>query len=63
MDRAPETGRLLVEVTGVAGAGKTTVTDLVCAGGPGFRRAEFIHTRVPGHVGHVVHAAPRVLPM
>jgi thymidylate kinase len=64
MDRSHDrTPRLLAEVTGVAGSGKTAVSRLVCEGRAGFRRAEFIHTRIPSHLGHLVHAAPRLLPM
>jgi shikimate kinase len=53
----------LVEVTGVAGAGKSTLARLICQGDAGYRRANFIHTRTPGHLAYVAHSIPRLLPL
>ena len=51
----------LVEITGVAGAGKSTLTQLLCDGDPRYTRAEFIHTRTPIHLAYVAHSLPRLL--
>ncbi|HWO71843.1 MAG TPA: hypothetical protein VNP94_14005 [Actinomycetota bacterium] len=51
-----------VEVAGVAGAGKTTLTGLLCADGH-FRRGGFIHARTPSHLAHVVRSLPGLLPV
>ncbi len=53
----------LVEVTGVAGAGKSTLTRLICRDDPRFKVAEFIHTRTPAHLPYVAHSLPRLLPI
>jgi deoxyadenosine/deoxycytidine kinase len=53
----------LVEITGVAGAGKSTLTQLVSEGIPDSTIAEFIHTRTPGHLGYVAHSVPRLAPI
>lgn len=55
-------GPLLVEVTGVAGAGKSTLVDLLCRDA-GFRRADSIHARDPGHLLHIARSIPRLLPI
>ena len=53
----------LLEVAGVAGAGKSTLARAICEGDPRCRRAEFIRTRTPGHVREVVLALPRTIPV
>ena len=51
-----------VEILGVAGAGKSTVARLL-GRGPGFARAEFIHTRKPSHLLQVARGIPRLMPI
>lgn len=51
-----------VEILGVAGAGKSTVVRLL-GEGPGFTRAEFIHTRKPSHLLQVARGLPRLMPI
>jgi hypothetical protein len=51
-----------VEILGVAGAGKSTVARLL-GRGPGFARAEFIHTRKPSHLLQVARGVPRLMPI
>jgi hypothetical protein len=51
-----------VEILGVAGAGKSTVARLL-GKGPGFARAEFIHTRKPSHLLQVARGIPRLMPI
>jgi deoxyadenosine/deoxycytidine kinase len=53
----------LIEVLGVAGSGKTTLTGHLTDSIHGARRAEFIHTRKPGHLVHFVRSVPGLLPM
>ena len=53
----------LVEVAGVAGAGKSTLTHLLCQGEADCSRADFIHARTPEHLAYVVHSLPRLLPI
>jgi thymidylate kinase len=53
----------LVEVAGVAGAGKSTLVRLLCADGERFRRAEFIHARNPAHLAEIARSLPRLLPI
>lgn len=53
----------LVEITGVAGAGKSTLTRTLCNGASDFQRAAFIHTRRPSHLANVVRSIPRLLPI
>lgn len=57
------TAPLLVEITGVAGAGKSTLTRLVAEEVPRSTVAEFIHTRKPEHLGYLAHSFPRLLPI
>ncbi len=52
----------LIEVAGVAGAGKSTLTRSVCEV-PGFELGGFIHTRLPSHLLQVLLATPRLLPI
>jgi deoxyadenosine/deoxycytidine kinase len=59
MTRGPSIGRpCLIEVAGVAGAGKSTLTRSVCEP-PGFHVGGFIHARRPSHLLQVVMATPR----
>jgi hypothetical protein len=53
----------LVEVAGVAGAGKSTLTHLLCQGEADCSRADFIHARTPEHLAYVAHSLPRLLPI
>ena len=50
-----------VEIVGVAGAGKSTLTRTLCERGPGWRIAEDLHTRARSQWPYVLHAAPRVM--
>ena len=50
-----------VEIVGVAGAGKSTLTRTLCERGRGWRVAEDLHTRARSQWPYVLHAAPRVL--
>lgn len=51
----------LVEITGVAGAGKSTLTRALCDADSMYMRAEFIHTRAPSHLVYVIRSIPRLL--
>lgn len=53
----------LVEITGIAGSGKSTITRLVCELDPRCRRAGFIHARTPRHLAHILGGLPRLLPI
>lgn len=53
----------LVEVTGVAGAGKSTLVELACRSDAGRRRAGFIDARNPAHLGRIAASVPRLLPV
>ena len=53
----------LVEIVGIAGAGKSTLVRLLCADGERFRRAEFIHARNPAHLAEIARSLPRLLPI
>lgn len=60
----PERTRpFLVEVTGVAGAGKSTLTRHLLRECTDGIRAEFIHTRTPRHLPYVAHSIPRLMPV
>lgn len=52
-----------IEIVGVAGTGKSTLTRTLCAQYAGCRVADSLHTRVPGHWPYVAHSLPRVLPL
>jgi AAA domain len=52
----------LVEVAGVAGAGKSTLARAICTE-PGFEVGGFIHTRTPAHMVNVMTGLPRLLPV
>lgn len=53
--------RALVEITGVAGTGKSTVTSLLV--GDSLKRAPFISARDPGQVSLFLMALPRIAPL
>ncbi len=53
----------LVEITGVAGAGKSTLTSALTVDHEGYQLAEFIHTRRPTHLFHAIRSIPRLLPV
>jgi hypothetical protein len=59
--RTVSDGRL-VEVTGVAGAGKSTVTRAMCARS-GFRRGPFIRARTPADLLQLLRGLPRIMPI
>jgi hypothetical protein len=52
----------LVEVAGVAGSGKSSLTRSICEDS-GFSTGGFIHTRLPSHLLRVARATPRLLPI
>jgi thymidylate kinase len=53
----------LVEITGVAGSGKSTLVRSLCETRPEFRRADFIHARKPEHLSRFARSLPRLLPL
>lgn len=53
----------LVEVTGVAGAGKSTLTRLIAQESGHGTVARFIQTRTPRHLAYVAHSIPHLLPI
>lgn len=53
----------LVEIIGVAGAGKSTLSSVLLMGSDGYRLAEFIHTRRPTHFVYLARSFPRLLPV
>ena len=52
----------LVEVAGVAGSGKSTLTRSMCEDSE-FTVGGFIHARLPSHLLRVARATPRLLPI
>src|SRR5512133_501521 len=52
----------LIEVAGVAGAGKSTLTRSICER-PGFHVGGFIYTRRPSDLLQVLMGSPRSLPI
>jgi adenylate kinase family enzyme len=52
-----------IEIVGVAGAGKSTLTRTLRSRYPGCRVADSLHTRMPAHWPYVLHSTPRVLPL
>jgi chloramphenicol 3-O-phosphotransferase len=53
----------IIEIVGVAGSGKSTLTRALCAQYAGCRVADSLHTRLPAHWPYVAHSLPRVLPL
>lgn len=53
----------LVEITGVAGSGKSTLTSALQGIDESYQRAEFIHTRNPRHLLYLLGSLPRLLPI
>jgi shikimate kinase len=51
-----------VEIVGVAGSGKSTLTRILGERYPGCRVAVSLHTRLPAHWPYVAHSLPRLLP-
>ena len=63
-DRGSLEGPCLVEIAGVAGAGKSTLARRLSRGeGGDVRVGDFIHTRTPAHLRYVVHSLPRIAPI
>ena len=62
-DRSEPSQSCLVEITGAAGAGKSSLTRLICQGDPDCSLADFIHTRTPVHLVYVALSIPRLLPI
>ena len=60
--RAPD-APYLVEVTGVAGSGKSTLVRRLCEDLPQARRATFIETRDPRHLAALAGAIPATAPI
>ena len=56
-------GPCLVEIAGVAGAGKSTLARRLSRGEGDVRVGDFIHTRTPAHLRYVVHSLPRIAPI
>ena len=52
-----------VEIVGVAGTGKSTLTRALVEGCPACHGADSLHTRLPAHWRYVAHGIPRVLPL
>ena len=52
-----------VEIAGVAGAGKSTLRDALCAEHDGWVVAESLHARRPGHLPYLAAGLPTVLPL
>ena len=52
----------LIEVAGVAGAGKSTLTRSICER-PGFYVGGFIHARRPSDLLQILIGSPRSLPI
>lgn len=52
-----------VEIAGIAGAGKSTLTRVLVDRYRGYRVADSLHTRLPAHWPYVAHGIPRMLPL
>ena len=52
-----------VEIAGVAGAGKSTLRDALCAEQDGLVVADLLHARRPGHLPYLAAGLPAVLPL
>jgi thymidylate kinase len=61
--RATAARPYLVEVAGVAGAGKSTLVHLICEREADCHRADFIHARTLEHLGYMAHSLPRSAPI
>lgn len=53
---------MLVEIVGVAGSGKSTLSGLMSGAGAAVV-ADSLHTRKPGHLRYVLHGALRLVPV
>jgi hypothetical protein len=62
---SPSTPRpvLTVEIAGVAGSGKSTLTRVVCAGSPDFRLDGPLRLHDRRHLPYVLHSIPRLVPL
>ena len=58
MPRSPQ----IVEIVGVAGSGKSTLTRALRSG-YGWHIADSLHTRIPAHWPYVAHGIPGLLPL
>lgn len=54
---------VIIEVAGVTGAGKSTVTSTLTGADSRFVRGDFIHARKPTHLYYLVRALPRLTPL
>ena len=52
-----------IEIVGVAGSGKSTLTRALMERDARWQLADHLHTRVPAHWPYVAHSIPRVLPL
>jgi hypothetical protein len=52
-----------IEIVGVAGAGKSTLREVLCAALDGWVVADSLHTRRPGHFPYLAAGLPAVLPL
>lgn len=52
-----------IEIVGVAGSGKSTLSKVLTGRYPSCQLADSLHTRLPAHWPYVAGAAPRVLPL
>lgn len=52
-----------IEIAGVAGSGKSTLTRTLTRRYPASRVADSLHTRQPAHWPYVAHSMPRALPL
>ncbi len=53
----------IIEIAGVAGSGKSTLTRALCTQYAGCRVADSLHTRLPAHWPYVARGLPRALPL
>lgn len=59
----PSRSSLVVEITGVAGAGKSSLAAALLEDGGTYVAADFIHTRKPIHLLRMIAALPRLTPI
>lgn len=52
-----------IEIAGVAGVGKSTLTRTLCTRYTRYQVADSLHTRAPAHWRYVAHSVPRMLPL